>query len=116
MTTISLVISMEKGIYEQLINKLISAKLNSLDKDRFYIKEQLLDKQEAATVLSNYVSEVIRLALNLIPNDEGIERQINLTNKIIQLLSNELKEESFANDLIDSTGKILTAIFIMIYL
>lgn len=111
MTTISLVISMEKGIYEQLINKLISAKLNSLDKDRFYIKEQLLDKQEAATVLSNYVSEVIRLALNLIPNDEGIERQINLTNKIIQLLSNELKEESFANDLIDSTGKILTAIF-----
>ena len=35
-------------LYEQLITKMISERLNALDKEKFYIKETLLDKAEAA--------------------------------------------------------------------
>ncbi len=70
---------MISGIYEQLINKLISSKLNDLDKDAFYIKETSIDKNEAARIFSQYLSEVIRFALNLISGDDSIEKQIELS-------------------------------------
>jgi superfamily II DNA or RNA helicase len=101
----------QQGLYEQLINKLISAKLNELDRDKFYIKESEIDKSEAATILSQYLIEVIRNALNLISGDESIERQIELSNKIIFLLKRELNHEEFDQDLIATEAKILSAIF-----
>src|SRR5688572_16702039 len=73
-------------LYEQLINKLILSKLNELDRDKFYIKESEIDKHEAARVLSQYLSEVIRFAFNLITGDNSLEKQIELSNKVISLL------------------------------
>src|SRR5215213_2973002 len=99
----------QQGLYEQIINKLISTKLNSLDKNDFYIKETAIDKYEAARILSQYLSEVIRFALNLISGENSIEKQIELSNKIIFLLQNELKSETFDDDLIATEAKILTA-------
>ncbi len=101
----------QQGLYEQLINKLISAKLNNLDKSSFYIKETAIDKNEAARVLSQYLVEVIRFAFSLISGEESIDRQIELSNKIIFLLRTELKDEEFDNDLIATEAKILSAIF-----
>ena len=76
----------QEGLYEQLINKLVSSKLKGLDRNTFYIKESEIDKGEAARVLSQYLVEVIRFALNLISGDDSIEKQIELSNKIIFLL------------------------------
>lgn len=101
----------QQGLYEQLINKLVSAKLKELDRNTFYIKESKIDKHEAAKVLSQYLVEVIQFALNLISGDDSIEKQIVLSNKIIFLLRTELKEESFDDDLIATEAKILSAIF-----
>ncbi|MBP6334418.1 MAG: DUF3427 domain-containing protein [Bacteroidia bacterium] len=101
----------QQGLYEQLINKLISAKLNELDRNKFYIKESKIDKSEAARILSQYLIEVIRFALNLISGDDSIEKQIELSNKIIYLLRTELKAEEFDEDLIATEAKILSAIF-----
>jgi superfamily II DNA or RNA helicase len=101
----------QQGLYEQLINKLILSKLNDLDKNKFYIKESEIDKTEAARVLSQYLIEVIRLAMNLITGDDSIEKQIELSNKIIFLLRNELKDEEFDEDLIATEAKILSGIF-----
>ena len=64
----------QQGLYEQLINKLISSKLNDLDRDAFYISETPIDKNEAAGILSLYLCDVIRLALNLISGDESVEK------------------------------------------
>ncbi len=33
------------GIYEQLINKLISSKLGKLDSEKFYIKESIIEEK-----------------------------------------------------------------------
>ncbi len=99
------------GLYEQLINRLISSKLNELDKSSFYIKETLIDKNEASRILSQYLSDVIRFALNLITGEDSIEKQIKLSNKIIFLLRNELQNEQFDDDIIITEAKILSAVF-----
>jgi superfamily II DNA or RNA helicase len=101
----------QQGLYEQLINKLILSKLNDLDRNTFYIKESIIDKSEASKVLSQYLTEVIRYALNIITGDDSIEKQIELSNKIIFLLKTELKNEEFDEDLIVTEAKILSAIF-----
>lgn len=99
------------GLYEQLINKLVTIKLNAIDKDKFYIKENSLDKSEAAKILSQYLCDVIRFALNTHHGEDSIEKQIELSNKIILLLGNELKNEEFDENLIEIEAKILSAIF-----
>lgn len=102
----------QEGLYEQLINKLILSKLNDLDKDKYYVKQVEIDKIEASRVLSRYLVELIKYALDQIPGEEGIiERQIELSNKIILLLREELKDNDFNEDLIAIEAKILTAIF-----
>lgn len=101
----------QQGLYEQLINKLISSKLKDLDKNTFHIKENHIDKHEASRVLSQYLLEKIRLALNLISGDDSIDKQIEISNKIILLLRSELDEIDFEEDLISTEAKILTAIF-----
>jgi superfamily II DNA or RNA helicase/uncharacterized protein (UPF0128 family) len=101
----------ELGLYEQLINKLFSFKLSTLDKDKFYIKETVLDKEEAAQYLSRYLSFVIQTALKALPKESSIEKQIELSNKIIRLLKSELDDEDFEENLIDTNGRILTAVF-----
>lgn len=100
------------GLYEQLINKLVSSKLNDLDRNTYYIKESEIDKREAARLLSQYLVEVIRFALNLISGDDSIEKQIKLSNKLIFLLQTELQDLEFDKDLIDTRAKILSAIFL----
>ncbi|HLP38355.1 DUF3427 domain-containing protein [Lacibacter sp.] len=102
---------MNQGLYEQLINKLVFSKLKDLDKSIFYIKETSIDKSEAARILSQYLSDVIRFALTLIAGEHSIEKQIEISNKIILLLQSEIKAETFDEDLIQTEGKILTAVF-----
>lgn len=101
----------QQGLYEQLINNLISSKLNDLDRNHFYISETAIDKNEAAGILSQYLCDVIKIALNSICGDKSIEKQIELSNKIINLLRDELNKEEFDEDLITTEGKILSAIF-----
>ncbi|MEY3422598.1 MAG: hypothetical protein RIR48_2918, partial [Bacteroidota bacterium] len=100
-----------EGLYEQLINKLVATRLNELDKNHFYIKNTLLDKQEAAKILTQYLANVIRSALRIFSGEQSIEKQIELSNKIIFLLRDELNNSDFDEDIIDKEGKILSAIF-----
>ncbi|MDR4506436.1 MAG: DUF3427 domain-containing protein [Candidatus Scalindua sp.] len=101
----------QQGLYEQLVSNLISSKLNDLDRNVFYIKETTIDKNEAAGFLSQYLCDVIMVALNSISDDDNIEKQIELSNKIIILLRDELNNEEFDKDLIRTEAKILSAIF-----
>ena len=75
------------GLYEQLINKLISTKLNEVDGGKFHIRQSILDKEEASEYLSKYLGEVIKIALATIPNEDNVEKQIEVSNKIILLLN-----------------------------
>ena len=102
---------MELGLYEQLISKVIHNKMTSLDHARYFILDQPLESEEASRVLSNHVMKVLRLALDLQTGKEKITQQIRLANKIIKLIAAEIEITSIENDLIETQGKILLAVY-----
>lgn len=102
---------MNQGLYEELVTKLINYKLNELDKDTFQIKKTSIDKTEAAQLLSYHIGKSIRQAFSLIKGEDILETQIEIANKIILFLKEELRSEVFEDDLIETEGKILRAVF-----
>ncbi|GEC79395.1 DEAD/DEAH box helicase [Flavobacterium aquatile] len=102
---------MNQGLYEELVTKLINYKINELDKDTFHVKTTPIDKAEAAQLLSQHIGKTIRQAFNLIKGEDVLETQIEIANKIILFLNEELKKEEFEDDLIETEGKILKAVF-----
>ena len=101
---------MQLGLYEQLINKVITSKINSINVESFYIDTVKLDKVEASKILSQYLSKVIHFALNQFNGKNSIEQQIEISNGIIKLLSEEINEVHIEENLIASEARILTAI------
>lgn len=102
---------MKQGLYEELVTKLINCKINELDKNTFQVKKTSIDKAEAAQLLSQHIGKTIRHAFTLIKGDDVVETQIEIANKIILFLKEELKKEEFGDDLIETEGKILKAVF-----
>lgn len=110
--TLILRIEMIEGIYEQLINQLVASEITRLSEDDFYIDTTPLDKKEAALILSKYFSKVLHKALSFVKEqDDAPRQQIDLANKLIQLLADELKNQGIEKNLIQAEGKILQAIF-----
>lgn len=97
------------GIYEQLITQLIE---RNLDRDSFHIGDRLLEPAEAATWISRFLTHIIEIAIDCVPNTENrVYEQINLANSIVQWLSKHIKDEQLISEnLLDSQGIILTAL------
>ena len=102
---------MNQGIYEELVTKLVNFKINELEKENFQVMKSSIDKSEAALLLSQHIGKTIRYALTLIKGEDILEKQIEIANKIILLLKEELNKEEFEGDLIETEGKILKAVF-----
>ncbi|MFB9109142.1 DEAD/DEAH box helicase [Flavobacterium gyeonganense] len=102
---------MNQGLYEELVTKLINYKINELDKETFQVKKTTIDKAEASQLLSQHIGKTIKHAFTLIKGEDAIETQIEISNKIILFLKEELKKEEFEDDLIETEGKILKAVF-----
>ena len=102
---------MNQGIYEELVTQLVENKLSRLNQKEFYIKKSLLDKEEASIVLSKHLAQSFKAALSYIKGDNQLEKQIDIANKIIQFLKEELKKDEFDDDLIAIEGNILKAVF-----
>ena len=100
---------MNQGIYEELITQLVSEKLNELDKDKFFLKKTSIDKEEASNVLSKHLAKTLKHAFQLIKGKA--ELQIEIANKIIKLLKDELNKQEFNDDLVSVEGEILKAVF-----
>ena len=100
----------ELGLYEQLINKLFYNKLQTISEEEFFVKTTVLDKEEAARYLSQYLAETIRFALSEVKGDDSLLKQVELSNKIIQVLINELPKLDISNNLLKS-GEVLQAVF-----
>jgi superfamily II DNA or RNA helicase len=100
----------QPGIYEQLITQLVEQKL---DRDTFYVGERSLETGEAASWLSRFLTRIIEIAIDSVPNGEDrVSQQIQLANKVIEWLSSNIGDhELVSENLIDSQGKILTALF-----
>jgi superfamily II DNA or RNA helicase len=100
----------QTGIYEQLITQLVE---QSLDRESFHVGERALEAAEAATWLSRFLTRIIEIAMDSVPGgDNRISEQISLANTIVQWLSKHIRdEELITENLLDSQGKILTALF-----
>lgn len=102
---------MIEGIYEELVTQLVAQQLDGLGKKSFFIEKSTLDKEEASLILSNHLALTIKNALKYVKGENSLELQIEIANKIILFLKEELKREDFNNDLIAVEGEILNAVF-----
>lgn len=100
--------NLPEGIYERLINKLVQSKIDE-QKEGFYIKESPIEKAEAALILSNYLSKVFYSAISV--KSLEIDEQIEIANKVIKTLKQELNNIELEKDLIANQAKILKAVF-----
>ena len=98
------------GIYEQLINKIVSERLESLSNNKFYFKKSKIEKNEASVILTQYLTKIINFALNLITGEDSIAKQIKLSNDIVLLLKKELNNQDFSNNILENNTLILNAI------
>lgn len=107
---------MKQGLYEQVINNEIQEQLRSLEKEKFIIDKSKIDNEEAKAILSQYISKVIRKALNYIRDKEKQDsdkllKQIEACNDIINILSEMSNEEDIKKYEIDKNGEILNALY-----
>ncbi|NBU72822.1 MAG: DUF3427 domain-containing protein, partial [Bacteroidetes bacterium] len=102
---------MNQGIYEELVTQLVAQKLNALDRDTYHINKTRIDKEEASIILSRHLSQTIKVALEYIKGDNQLETQIEIANKIIRFLKDELQKEEFNEDLIEAEGALLKSVF-----
>lgn len=98
------------GIYEQLITQLIAARL---DRDSFYVGERELDPTEASIWLSRFLANILEIVISSVPSGSAqVEQQIALSNQLLMWLKGKCEDPSFIEEnLIDSKGKILTALY-----
>lgn len=98
------------GIYEKLITQLIEQRL---DRDIFFVGERKLEVAEASIWLSRFLTKVIEYVINSVPADENqVFNQISLANRLVMWLKEHINDDDFINEnLIDSQGRILTALF-----
>jgi superfamily II DNA or RNA helicase len=100
------------GIYEQLLTQLLAEKLNNISTE-YYIETTKIESTEAALYLSRFLSRLIWSALECIPDDkeDRLQKQIEFSNSLILWIRDYLKDVEISENLIDTQGQILKAIF-----
>lgn len=95
---------MNSGIYESLINIGMLKELAKRSDKCKNIKD--IDKEEASAIISRYISNVIKDGLdNLLDQKGGVEGQVNLANKIIQLVREYTGDDYYEEKSITGNGK-----------
>lgn len=108
---------LKQGIYEQIINQDLKQKLQQLNINQYLIEKESLDVEEAKTILSTYISSIIKKALRFIresnkkDDKEALLSQIKVCNELIHSLSKLADEDSLQASKIAEEGEILTALY-----
>ena len=80
---------MKTGLYEQPINQKLNKELDKLS-DNFSVEKERIDDEEAASILSKYVKNVVEQSLhNMKDNGSDLEGQIAFVNKVINAIQVE---------------------------
>ena len=79
------------GLYEQVINQEIKTELAETSVDQKL--SQKIDAAEASGILTGYISEVIKKRLDMISDGENVSAQVELVNKIVNVLSVETGDD-----------------------
>ena len=99
---------LKPGLYEQVINKIISKELDTTDK---LVKTAPIDDAESSKILAKYISEIIEKGLENVKDNGGdVESQVTLTNKLVELIRLETKEADFDALSVDERAEQLLAL------
>lgn len=82
---------LKPGLYEQVINQEIKNELAETSEDQKL--SQKIDAAEASDILTGYISEVIKKRLDMISDGENVSAQVELVNKIVNVLSGEAGDD-----------------------
>ena len=97
------------GIYEQVINNALTHELAELPEACKAVAP--IDRAEASRVLAQYLADIVQKGLdNLLDNGGDITSQVELANRIIELIQNSTKEADFAALGIDRRAEQLLAL------
>jgi superfamily II DNA or RNA helicase len=97
------------GIYEQIINQLFKAKINSVDKENFYIGQRSITKQDSVSLLSKYLHHLLEIAFDSI-DDQDVDKSVDFVNDVIRSIGRQFNIEDYNNDVIDAGKSILTSV------
>jgi hypothetical protein len=97
------------GLYEQVINNEISDALSGIPKERKAVAP--IDRAEASKVLSSYLADVVQKGLdNVIDNGGDIGEQVELINKIVDVIKRTTNENEFEQMGVDRKAEQLMAL------
>ncbi|EET88952.1 putative helicase [Clostridium carboxidivorans P7] len=105
------------GVYEQVIYEDLKNKIKELDLDKYVLEKETIDVEEAKTILTSYISSVVKKCLRFIresnkKNDkEALISQIKACNELIKSLSKLAHEKNITGLKIDEEGEMLTALY-----
>ena len=98
---------LKQGLYEQVVNTEIKDELRQLPEDSKHIEK--IDAAESSSVLTQYLSEVVHKGLDRIAGDD-ISAQLNLVNKIVDLILQETAQDDLRDFTVDDEGEQLFAL------
>jgi DNA or RNA helicases of superfamily II len=100
---------LKNGLYEQVINEIISKSIKSSDK---LIDKDKIDDEESSQILAQYLSKIIRRGLSYVDedSDERVRHQINICNKIIGCLLQETGQSSLSEYMVSGDAEMLLAV------
>ncbi|MCF8010750.1 MAG: DUF3427 domain-containing protein [Clostridiales bacterium] len=98
---------LKSGIYEQVLNKLIS---KEIDSPEHIVEKESIDSEEAARVLANYLAEIILQVLASIKDKGGqVGEQISVCNDLINTMVDNIDDASLSDMTVDRRAQMLLA-------
>lgn len=98
------------GLYEKLINIAFDHTLRELQGNKYQIKREKVDEAEAHVILSKYLQKQIQQALRSFPSTGRLQRQIVLSNEIIDLIKRRGGDPTSEDASLPSDTEILLAV------
>jgi len=97
------------GLYEQVISKALGEALDSDTEN--YIERLPIDTAEASKILSRYIMEIIEKGLDNVKDNGGnLQSQVDVANKIVQILSEATGQTEFESLSVDNRAEQLIAL------
>ena len=85
------------GLYEQIINGIITENLNKVDQELVIKDTQPLDSAESSKILADYLTRILREIFNYIDEGDTIVRdRVNLCNGILQYIAECIQKGNFS--------------------
>lgn len=96
--------SLEKGIYEQVLNNEVKKDISSLTGLTAIKKE--MDDESSSILISQYVESVVR---KILEDKSNVQDKVEVANKLIAQLSSSYPEYDLDSKIIDTKGEALMA-------